>query len=316
MGDKEREERVFRCIVGPTASGKTALALRVAKRTGAEILSVDSMKVYRGMDIGTAKPAPEEQSEVRFHLIDILDPSESYSVARFIREAERAFEQIRAGGKRVLFVGGTALYMKALTEGLFEGPAADREIRRRLKDEAAREGTERLHERLAEVDPHSARRIHGADIRRIVRALEVYEITGRPISEFQREFGRVREGVRRVMVGLRWSRDVLYRRIEERVEAMFRRGFLDEVRRLAQRGGRLGQEAGQALGYKEAFEYLKGKYTGEADLREEIKKNTRRFAKRQITWFKHFEDIRWIDMEAQPQLDAAADQAARHLFGP
>jgi tRNA dimethylallyltransferase len=276
-------------LTGPTGSGKSAVALELAERVGGEIVAMDSMTLYRGMDVGTAKPAAAEQLRVRHHLIDVLDPWESANVAWWLDRAAAACADIRARGKRPLFVGGTPFYLKALACGLFDAPPTDPELRRRLEAEADRVGPQALHDRLRTVDPPAADRLHPNDVRRVVRALEVWEATGRPISAFQQTWdtpafaGRRAEAPPPPGVVLEWPRDELYRRIDARVDAMLGAGWLDEVRRLRERP--LSKEAAQALGYRELIAYLDG-VCDWAETIARIKIRTRQFAKRQLTWFR------------------------------
>lgn len=267
---------------------------------------MDSMAVYRGMDIGTAKPTKAEQGVVRHHLIDVLEPHEEFSVAEYLAAAERAANDIRSRGAEVLFVGGTPLYLKALLRGLFQGPPADEDLRHRLEEEASRLGPEAFHRRLAEVDPLSARWIHPNDTRRIVRALEVYAKTGLPISAHQRQFavGMPAEACR-VFV-LDWPREPLARRIDERVERMFASGLVEETRRLLAGPRPLSKTAGQALGYREVIEHLEG----QRDLDETIalvKTHTRQFAKRQRTWFRSLSECRFVPMSDRISAEEVAE---------
>jgi len=281
-------------LAGPTASGKTAVALEVASREGAEIVSVDSMQVYRGMDVGTAKPTPRQMERVPHHMIDVLEPEESCNVARFRAMALEAIEGIRARGRRPLLVGGSALYLKGLLWGLMEAPGRDGRVRRRLRRECERLGPEALHRRLRRLDPEAAERIHPNDVQRLVRALEVCELTGEPISEGQDQFDG-EPALSHRMVGLRWPRDQLYARIERRVDRMMARGLLEEVKRLR---GRLGPQSGQAIGYKEVVAHLAGELSL-AEALQQTKSNTRRYAKHQLTWLEHFPKMRWVDVSAQ-----------------
>ena len=289
----ERIRTLF--LTGQTASGKGAVGAVLARHVGAEIISLDSMKVYRGMDVGTAKPSAERRRQVPHHMVDVVEPHEHFDAALYAAGAERAVEDIASRGAVPLFVGGTALYLKAITEGLFEGPAADARFRARLRAEAARLGTEHLHRRLAEVDPAAAERIHPNDLRRIERALEVYEKTGAPISELQEQFGRPSERYAPVIMALRREKGDLHDRIERRVDAMMANGMLDEVRRLASGPKPLGKVASQALGYRELLAHLAGDCTLEEAV-ELIKLHTRQFAKAQMTWFKRIEGVRWFDV--------------------
>jgi tRNA dimethylallyltransferase len=285
-------------LTGPTGSGKTALALALAERLGAEVVGMDSMTLYRGMDVGTAKPTPEERRRVPHHLIDVLEPWESASVAWWLRQAEAVCREIESRGKWALFVGGTPLYLKALLCGLFDGPPADEAVRARLTAEAERSGPAALHQRLATVDPPSAARLHPNDVRRVVRALEVWELTGRPISDWQRQWPAATAGppAEGRVLWLDLPREVLYQRINARVEAMAAAGLVDEVRRLRSLPQPLSREAAQALGYKETFDYLDGRATLLETL-ERIKTRSRNFAKRQLTWFRHLPGCRPVTPE-------------------
>ena len=280
-------------LTGPTAAGKTTVGAELARRLHAEIISLDSMAVYRGMDIGTAKPTLDERRAVPHHLIDLVDPREEFSLAQYLAAAEECTGEIRARGREVLFVGGTPLYLKGLLRGIFEGPPADWALRKRLEEEARRHPPGFLHQELARVDPDAAKRLHPNDTRRLVRALEVYQKTGQPISRVQRQFavGRPAEACR-VFV-LDWPREELYRRINHRVDAMFAGGLVEEVRKLLAADRPLGKTASQALGYREVIEHLRG----DSDLPETIelvKTHTRQFAKRQGTWFRSLSECRYV----------------------
>lgn len=297
-------------LTGPTAAGKTALGLELAERLNAEILSLDSMAVYRGLDIGTAKPTPVERRRVPHWLIDLVEPEEEFSVAQYVAAAEAAAAEVRSRGRDVLFVGGTPLYLKALLRGIFEGPPADWEFRRRMAEAAERHGQAWLHERLATVDPVAAGRLHPRDVRRVVRALEVFEATGRPISDWQRQFERAQPAAACRVFVLDWPRDELYARIEQRVDAMFRLGMVAEVSRLLAQGRHFGRTARQALGYREVLEHA----GGERDLNETIelvKTRTRQFAKRQLTWFRSLSECRWLPMASDLDMRAQAEAIVR-----
>jgi len=292
-------ERDFLVLTGPTGSGKTGLALDLAERLGAEIVSMDSMALYRGMDIGTAKPTPAQRQRVRHHLIDVLDPWEPASVAWWLEQAQRCLKEIRGRGKQALFVGGTPLYLKALLRGLFAGPEADAAVRLRLEAEARAYGQASLHRRLAEVDPKSAARIHANDLRRVIRALEVFELTGRPISALQQQWEAdsgqqavgTGEGPPSTVLWLNPPRTELYARINQRVDEMFATGLVDEVRRLRTLPRPLAREPAQALGYKETLAFL-DEQGCLADVIDLVKTRTRQFAKRQVTWFRHIPECR------------------------
>ncbi len=331
------------------------MALALAQRWGAEILSVDSMQVYRGMDVGTAKPSPDEQSAVRHHLIDVVDPSEEFTAARFV---EMADDVIRSAARPLIAVGGTPLYYKTLFEGLFEGPGADFALRARLEAEPL----ETLYERLKQVDPEATTRIHLNDRKRIVRALEVFELTGKPITQHQREWG-VQTRHRATWVGLNWEKETLNRRINARVKGMMQQGWLEECERLLSgesaagraglgpppleggagggvrrlsgstlecsgaqsacpppdlplKGGgvearpatRLSRTAGEATGYFELFEHLRGRMSLD-DAVEQIKIATRQLARKQMKWFRRFENTTWIAGESPLEEQVRAVEA-------
>jgi tRNA dimethylallyltransferase len=280
-------------LTGPTAAGKTAVGIELARLIGAEIISLDSMALYRGMDIGTAKPTPVEREGITHHLIDILDPSKEFSVAQYLELSSSTAAEIRTRGSQVLFVGGTALYLKALLRGLFSGPPADWELRRELEDVARLEGPAALHARLARIDPDAAGKLHINDVRRVIRALEVHQTTGRPISALQEQFSRGRDAADCRVFVLDWPRECLDQRIRRRVDRMFAAGFVDEVRRLTSSGRALSRTASQAVGYREVIEYFSGE-RNLAETIELIKLRTRQFAKRQLTWFRSLSECRWI----------------------
>lgn len=292
-------------LLGPTAAGKTDAAVRLAERLGAEILSADSMKIYRGMDIGTAKPDRALRGRFGFHLIDIREPDEHYDARQFVADAERWIGEIAMRGKAVLIEGGTALYLKCLTDGMFEGPAADAAIRAELEAVAADAGPRALHERLRAVDPDTAARLHPNDLKRVVRALEVHRLTGRPISELQQEFGIRRRDIRFKIAGLVWDRETLKARIAARVERMMDAGFLEEVRALRERPGGLGRTASQALGYRELASVLDGSMTLD-EAAEKIRAGTWQFARRQMMWFRRFDGVTWAACAAEGGADPVA----------
>ncbi len=290
-------ELLCRCwfLAGPTASGKSDVAFELVERTSAErglameIVSLDSMTLYRRMDIGTAKPSVADRNRVPHHLFDILEPSEEFSVAEYVVAAERACREIVARGNRPLFVGGTGLYLRSLLRGVFEGPAANDEIRQRLEAEADREGAEVFFQRLQQVDPITATRLHPNDRRRVIRALEVHELTGLPMSQQHRETPLPADQRPRNVFWLSPPRDWLYRRINERTLSMFAAGWIEEVRSLLSEVRPLSHTASQALGYKELIEHLRGERTL-AETSEAIQTRTRQFAKRQHTWFRNLEE--------------------------
>ncbi len=296
-------------LTGPTASGKTSVGIEWAQRIGAEIVSMDSMALYRGMDIGTAKPTPQERSRAPHHLIDILDPCEEFSLADYVDRATEAVERIRDAGREPIFVGGTPLYLKALLRSVFVGPPADWPFRRRLAEEARQRGPHWLHQKLAAVDPQAAERLHANDTRRIIRALEVHANTGRPISQWQQQFDRSRPASECRVFLLDWPGEELNRRIDRRVDAMFAAGLVAEVERLLVRGGELGRTASQAVGYREVREHLAGR----RELDETIalvKTRTRQFAKRQRTWFRSLSECRPVEVS---RAESPEEVAARIL---
>ena len=296
-------------LAGPTASGKTEVAVELALGLDAEVISVDSMKVYRGMDVGTAKPSVEERRGVNYHLMDIRSPDGSYSASEFVRDADAAVKEIASRGKAVLMEGGTALYLKAFAEGLFEGPSASEELREKLEREAFEKGVENLHGRRRKADPDAAERIHRRDLRRIVRALEVHELTGGPISALQQQWGRTRNGLELFWAGLAWPRELLYGRINRRVDRMMGMGLLDEVREIDSEAG-FGKQSSQAVGYRELLEHLRGWHSLERAV-QLVKRHTRRFARHQMTWFKKFRGVRWVEMEEEKAGQAADEILAR-----
>ena len=282
-------------ILGCTACGKGAVGRELAGRVGGQIVSVDSMKVYRRMDIGTAKPSTDARAQVPHHCLDVVEPSESFSVAQFVACADAAIEGIDAAGGAALAVGGTSLYIKALSEGLFEGPPADADLRAALRARARDKGPAALHAELATVDADAADRIHPNDERRIVRALEVYRTTGRPISELQRQWDSGRRRYECVFVGLRRDRDDQSRRINRRARRMIEMGLRDEVAALLAEPGGLSAQAAQAVGYAEMIEHLAGRCSLDEAI-EQIKINTRRLAKKQRTWHRRMADATWLDV--------------------
>ncbi len=283
-------------LTGPTAAGKTGVGVELARRINAEIVSLDSMALYRGMDIGTAKPSLAQRGGVPHHLIDVLQPHEEYSLAQYVAAAHRCMEDIRSRNREVLFVGGTPLYLKSLLRGIFEGPPADWEFRRRLREETNRHGAEWLHQRLAAVDPVAAERLHANDTRRLIRALEVYEKTGRPISELQRQFDTGRDAETCRVFALNWPRRELHVRIDLRVEEMFTAGLVDEVRQLLQHPQPLSRTARKAVGYREVVEFLQDDCPLGETVRL-VKSHTRQIAKRQATWFRGLSECRFIPIQ-------------------
>lgn len=282
-------------LSGPTASGKTAVAIELAQRIGAEIISMDSMAVYRGMDVGTAKPGPALREQIPHHLLDIVDPNCDFSLASFVQLAHAAAAEIRGRGRQVLLVGGTPLYLKALLRGVFTGPAANWEFRLQLERDIENFGVQALHERLQLVDPLAAAKLHPHDKRRIVRALEVRRQVGTPLSHLQTQFDESQSRHRPKVFALQWPRAVLHQRIDDRVEAMFQNGMVNEVRGLLEKHDVLSRTAVQAVGYREVLEFFRG----ERDLaatKEKVKARSRQFARRQETWFRSLNECCRIDI--------------------
>jgi tRNA dimethylallyltransferase len=301
--DKETDPVI---ILGPTAVGKSALAISLAQKTNGEIISADSMQVYRGMDIGTAKPTLEERQGIPHHLIDIKDPNEEWTVSDFIERANGLIGKLANEGKTPIIVGGTGLYLWSLIEGFsFPITPADKELREKLEIEPL----EKLYADLLAADPAAAAKIHPNDKKRIIRALEVFQLTGQPISILQKNrmepeakrLGSINKEPRSsfagssfTIIGLDINREELYQRINARVDRMMEKGLIDEVKGLRDRGYGRDLPSMQALGYKEVIGYLDGEYT-EAAMIEELKKRTRNFARRQMTWFKRFKDVKWLN---------------------
>jgi len=282
-------------IVGPTCAGKSELALSLAMKYQMEIVSADSLQVYRHLDIGTAKSSPEEQRKVKHHLIDVVAPDEEFSAVQYMEMARETIDSLLRQNRPVLVVGGTGLYIKALTKGIFRGPAADEKLRREIKEEAKQRGNEYLYQRLKEIDPESASRIHPNDTYRIMRALEVYEITQKPMSSFQTDHAFRESPYRSVKIGIERARKELYRKIEERVDWMIKNGLIEEVKGLLERGYNPHLKPLQSLGYRQVIGYLNGAY----DLNEAvrlIKRDTKRYAKRQLTWFKADPELEWFKL--------------------
>ena len=290
-------------IVGPTCSGKTALSLILAPHLSAEIISADSRQIFKFMDIGTAKPSPEELQRVPHHFVDILTPDQDFSAGEFGRQGRETIDNILKRSKTPIVVGGAGLYIRSLVDGLFDGPHADPELRKHMEEQIESEGTAPLLEELRSVDPAAAVRMLPSHTHRIIRALEVYYATGKPISELHAK--KSESAFEPQFMGLHWERPKLYQNINERVERMMGQGFLEEVRSILQRGYAPGLNALQTVGYKEAIEHLEGKITL-SRMVELMKQNSRRFAKRQMTWFRADKRIRWLEVGDVSELEALA----------
>ena len=293
------EDPLLIAIAGPTASGKSALAVQAALRVDGEIINCDSLQLYRELRIGTGKPSARETGSVPHHLYDFLNPDEIYSAGRYMVEARRTCRQVRERGKVPFVVGGTGLYLRALLAGVFEGPSRCEAVRDRLEKIVQRRGQERMHRLLARKDPATARKIGVGDRRRLIRALEVYFLTGTPISRLQ-EQRKPLAGYRILKIGLNLPRSLLYQRIDSRARKMFRCGLLDEVDRLLRTGYDESCKAFEALGYRYAVQTLRGELKLE-DAIELTIRDTRRYAKRQMTWFRREDGMRWIQSPGESE---------------
>ncbi len=291
---KEKPRLVI--IAGPTAVGKTALSVKLAEEFNAEIINADSRQIYRKLDIGTAKPTREERSRVPHHLIDLIDPEETFNAARFAELAKQKIAEIDKKGKRIFVVGGTGLYIKALVHGLFPSPSGDNEIKKRLLKEAESEGLSVLYEKLKEIDPAAVKRIHPNDKQRIIRALEVYHLTGKPISRIHDEHRFKSRQYQSLKIALYRPREELYKRINTRVHQMITRGLVEEVQRLLEEGYNPELNSMTSIGYQHIARYLSGEITLERAI-ELLQRDTRRYAKRQLTWFRGDRDYRWFKPE-------------------
>jgi len=307
-------------IAGPTGSGKTDTAVKVAQALGGEVITADSMQVYRGMDIGTAKPTPEERQGIPHHLIDVVDPDEEFSVAEYVAQADRIIRDLHQRGKVPIVSGGTGFYINALVDRWeFPPQPADTAFRECMREEAARHGVEALHERLRAVDPTTAERLHPNDVKRVIRALEVNELTGKPLSSFTHKPGDtgVPSPYRALLYGLTMPRDLLYERLEQRVHVQLKAGLLEEVRRLYEGGYGPELSAMKGITYRQLVGYLRDEYDFQTAIDLMVRAN-RRYAKRQFTWFNADKRIQWIDILAIGGPEGAADVIVagwRELFG-
>jgi len=332
LTNKRNNKRTIIFLVGPTAVGKTEIAARLAKKINAEIISCDSMQVYKGMDIGTQKPSLKLRKLVPHHMVDILSPAHQFSAADFRKRALKAVKAIHGKGRIPLVVGGTGLYMKSLIDGLFPSPPKDDRLRKKLYREAEKIGGGHLHGKLKKIDPYAADKIHPNDLKKIVRALEICYTTGKTVSELKTRTRPLTDEFDIELFGLMRPREELYKRIDERVDRMFAQGFLNEVKSLS--GKRLSMTAGQAIGYKEAISFLRKqeskklvpekagmdcRFRGNdnskpypADnmsaLKELIKKSTRHYAKRQLTWFRNDNRIHWVEVRGAEKAEKTAEK--------
>ena len=281
-------------ICGPTGIGKTWVGIRLAEKLGGEIISADSMQIYRYMDIGTAKPTADEQSRIFHHMIDIADPDEDFDTVRFAEMAREKVMQLHQRGVIPVVVGGTGLYIKALLQGLFQSHPVDPQIRERLMQEAAENQGGFLYDRLKQIDPDTADRLHPNDAYRIIRALETIEATGRSISEHHQDHGFADEPFNALKIGLQMDRQKLYNRIDQRVDLMLAAGFFDEVKKLLGMGYPADLKSMQSIGYRHIIEVIEGSLSRDEAVRT-LKRDTRRFAKRQFTWFGADQQVRWYE---------------------
>ncbi|KAA5540032.1 tRNA (adenosine(37)-N6)-dimethylallyltransferase MiaA [Roseiconus nitratireducens] len=306
-------------VTGPTASGKSALAIELAERIDGEILSLDSIAVYRGMDIGTAKPTPEQRGRVPHHLLDLASPDQDFSVACYLQAAHRCVQEVLRRGRRPIFAGGTPMYLKAILRGFDPGPPPDWEFRKSVERDLEVHGVDALRERLSRVDPLSAHRIAPGDTRRMIRALEVAKHTGVPLSHRQIQFDQSRPADSCSVFALRWPRPTLHQRINQRVDHMFEAGLIDEVKGLLEDYGQLSRTACQAVGYREVLQWLSSESSDQDELKELVAAHTRQLARRQETWFRSFSEVTPIDMNSdngvigRPTLQSLVDRVIGHL---
>ncbi len=296
-------------VVGATASGKSSVGIELARRINGEIISLDSMAVYRRMDIGTAKPTEEQLRAAEHHLIDVVEPSEDFSLAQYVGMAERKVEHILMRNRAPIFVGGTPLYLKGLLRGIFEGPPADPEFRREMLEAAEQFGPDWLHQEVAKIDPAAAARLHPNDTKRLIRALEVRQTTGVPISVLQKQFDAGREADSCRVFVLDWPKAELHDRINRRVDEMFDAGLVGEVECLLDEPAALSKTAAQAVGYREVIEYLHGERDWKETV-ELVKLHTRQLAKRQNTWYRSLSECRFVPVSGSFDAVALADRIA------
>lgn len=306
------EKRVL-AIVGPTASGKTKLAIQLALHLDTEIISADSRQVYKELIIGTAKPSNEDLNKVKHHFINHISIIEKYDVGKFVQEATEIISKLHKKNKIPIVVGGTGLYINSLLYGIFEGPSSDYQIRKSLEDELQILGLQSLQKKLKEVDPETYNRIDKNNPRRIIRALEVYYLTGKPISELQKEKHR-KPDYESFVFGLNWERKVLYERINERTDKMINNGLIDEVKTILEKFGENINIVLQTVGYKEVIQYLKNEI-GYDEMIELIKRNTRRYAKRQLTWFRKDRNIIWFTIQSENDFEQIAKNILTQISG-
>ncbi|TKS64030.1 MAG: tRNA dimethylallyltransferase [Nitrospira sp.] len=292
-------------MVGPTAVGKSRVAIAVAKAFETEVLTADSRQVYRGMDVGTDKPAPEERQGVPHRLIDLVDPDESFNAGLYRRKALDEIERLYRDRRLPLVVGGTGLYVRTLLKGLCDAPQSDPIMRAALRQEAMDQGYDRLYARLVDVDPVAAARLHPRDESKVIRALEVYQLSGRRMSEFQQEHGFAERPFVTLIIGLNRDRDALYRRIEERIDWQLAHGLIEETKQLLAQGCQRDSAAMKGLGYRQVAEHLVGEYDV-VEMVRRFKRDTRHFSKRQMTWFRKEPGIQWLTIEESESVQHTA----------
>jgi tRNA dimethylallyltransferase len=296
-------------IVGPTASGKTILSILLAEKLHAEIISADSRQIYKYLNIGTAKPTPEDLHRVHHHFIDILDPDQEYNAADYGLQVRSKIEKLLKQEIHPILVGGSGLYVRAVIDGFFKGPGKDSEIREQLEKEAQRFGAEMLFEKLKRIDPDSAAKMDASKVRRVIRALEVYYTTGKSISDLH-STQESRAPFDVLQYAFEWERKTLYERINHRIDEMIENGLVEEVRELKARGYLSGMNALNTVGYKETFDFIEGNLTKEEMVRL-IKQNSRRYAKRQLTWFRADKRIRWIPVSEKTDWNEIAEMVQK-----
>ncbi|MBI1936813.1 MAG: tRNA (adenosine(37)-N6)-dimethylallyltransferase MiaA [Ignavibacteriales bacterium] len=306
-------ERKVIVIVGPTCSGKTKLSISLAEKMNGEIISADSRQIYKYLDIGTAKPLPEELRKVKHHFVDCFEPEGDYNVSKFETDALNIIEKLFAENKTPILCGGSGLYIKALVDGIFNTIDVDVEFREELKKNRELFGNEHLYEELKKVDPVSAANMLPQNWKRVMRALEVYHLSGVPIRQFQEIYKRDNVNISFVQFGLNWERQILYKNIEKRVDKMIGDGLVDEVEKILSKGYSKELNSLNTVGYKEIISFLNNEYPLERAI-ELIKRNTRRFAKRQMTWFRKDERINWIDVTNDKDF-SSAESFVRETFG-
>jgi tRNA dimethylallyltransferase len=299
-------------IVGPTAVGKSRIALEIAKAFETDILAADSRQVYRGMDIGTDKPTADQQQEVTHRLIDLVEPNQPFNTGLYRRLAVLAIDDLYRNRRLPLVVGGTGLYVRTLLKGLCEAPPADPVLRASLRRDAQKHGRDHLYAQLVACDPTLAARLHPRDESKVLRALEVHRLSGRPMSEFQQEHGFTERPFTSLVIGLERTREALYRRIEERIDWQLANGLVDETKRLLARGYSRDLPAMKGLGYRQVSCYLAGEYDAEEMVRR-FKRDTRRFAKRQMTWFRKEPSIHWVTIEESESFSATSGRILKQV---